>query len=52
MLAQGLNFTQAAHEAGFHDLSHYSRAVAGFTGGSPSDIHSEEFSLTFGFDTK
>ncbi|MFT4886885.1 MAG: AraC-like DNA-binding protein [Pseudohongiellaceae bacterium] len=52
MLAQGLNFTQAAHEAGFHDLSHYSRAVAGFTGGSPSDIHSDEFSLTFGFDTK
>lgn len=51
MLAQGSNFTEAAHEAGFHDLSHYTRAVAGFTGGSPSDIHSEEFSLSFGFDT-
>jgi AraC-like DNA-binding protein len=51
MLAQGSNFTEAAHEAGFHDLSHYTRAVAGFTGGSPSDIHSEEFSLTFGFDS-
>ena len=51
MLAKGSNFTEAAHEAGFYDLSHYSRAVAGFTGGSPSDIHSEEFSLTFGFDT-
>lgn len=52
MLAQGSNFTEAAHEAGFHDLSHYTRAVAGFTGGSPSDINSEEFSLTFGFDTE
>lgn len=52
MLAQGSNFTEAAHEAGFHDLSHYSRAVAGFTGGSPSDIHSKEFSLTFGFKSK
>lgn len=51
MLAKGSNFTEAAHEAGFHDLSHYSRAVAGFTGGSPSDIHNEELSLTFGFET-
>lgn len=51
MLARGSNFTEAAHAAGFHDLAHYSKAVSGFTGGPPSEIHNEDFTISFGFDS-
>lgn len=36
LLEKGLSFTEAAHAVGFHDLSHFHRAVAEFTGLSPS----------------
>ncbi|PCJ45642.1 MAG: hypothetical protein COA99_04390 [Moraxellaceae bacterium] len=38
LLAQGMNFTDAAHEAGFHDLAHFSRAVSEVIGTPPSSI--------------
>jgi AraC-like DNA-binding protein len=50
MLARGMNFTEAAQEAGFHDLSHYHRAVSEITGGPPSNIKDKKFSVSFGFD--
>jgi len=50
MLARGMNFTEAAQEAGFHDLSHYHRAVSEITGGPPSIIKDKKFSVSFGFD--
>lgn len=37
-IEQGKNFTEAAHLAGFHDLSHFNRAVAEFSGFSPSVV--------------
>ena len=38
LLAQGMNFTEVAHECGFHDLAHYSRTVSEATGISPNNI--------------
>lgn len=36
LLERGLSFTEAAHAAGFHDLSHYNRVVAEVSGVSPT----------------
>lgn len=36
LLERGVSFTEAAHAVGFHDLSHFHRAVTEFTGLSPS----------------
>ncbi len=36
LLERGVSFTEAAHAVGFHDLSHFHRAVAEVTGLSPS----------------
>jgi len=41
LLAQGMNFTEVAHESGFHDLAHYSRTVSEAMGASPSNIRKQ-----------
>ncbi|OUR90568.1 hypothetical protein A9Q81_18970 [Gammaproteobacteria bacterium 42_54_T18] len=41
LLAQGMNFTEVAHESGFHDLAHYSRTVSEVMGVPPSNIRKQ-----------
>jgi len=38
LLAKGMSYTEVAHEAGFHDLAHYSKAVLEVIGSPPSNI--------------
>ena len=38
LLEQGMSLTDAAYEAGFHDLAHYSRVVSEVAGLPPSHI--------------
>ncbi|MCC1496083.1 helix-turn-helix domain-containing protein [Alcanivorax sp. 1008] len=47
VLAKGGTLTDAAHQAGFHDLAHFSKSVFAITGSAPSELAAGVLAMDF-----